>query len=769
MTIERAAVIGAGTMGSGIAAHIANAGVPVVLLDIVPGAAASAIDRMLKADPAPLMHKSFARRFTPGTLPDDLGLVADADWVVEAVIEKTEVKRDLFAALETVRKPGSAISSNTSTIPLAVLTEGRSAGFAADFLITHFFNPPRYMRLLEIVAGPQSKPETVEMVADFADRRLGKGVVRCKDTPGFVANRIGAFWLECAINAALDHGLTVEEADAVAGRPMGIPKTGIFGLLDLIGLDVMPHVSGNLLAHLPADDPFSKQHRDWPLLTRLIESGHTGRKGKGGFYRLVKTGGTSEKQGLDLVSGDYRPSEKPKLEGPGAKGDLAALIVGDDKFARFARTVLTGTLGYAASLVPEIADDVPAVDAAMRLGYNWKHGPFEMIDRLGVDRLAELLTAEGRPVPPLLEKAAGKAFYRVEGGQLQSLMPLGMYMPVPRPGGVLLLSDVKRAGAPVRKNGSASVWDLGDGALCFEFTSKMNSLDTEIMTLFAETIALIAAADSPYKALVIHNDGENFSVGANLGMAMFVVNIALWDQIDALIRQGQDLYRHLRDAPFPVVAAPAGMALGGGCELLMHCDAVQAHAETYVGLVEAGVGLLPAWGGSKEMLIRHAGNPKRPGGPMPPVSQAFETIGLAKVAKSAFEARDLLFLRPSDGITMNRDRLLFDAKQKALALADGYRPPAGPEPVMLPGPSGQAALKLMVNGLRLAGKATPHDAVVAESIGRVLTGADTDPTETMDEQAILDLEREEFLRLIKTPATIARIEHMLNTGKPLRN
>ncbi|MGQ9365831.1 3-hydroxyacyl-CoA dehydrogenase NAD-binding domain-containing protein [Azospirillum sp. A39] len=776
MEIQRAAVIGAGVMGSGIAAHLANAGIPVVLLDIVPegaedrsSVAKAAVERLLKADPAPFMHRKNARLVTPGNLEDDLHLLAEVDWIVEAVVENPAVKAELYRRIDPVRKAGSAVSSNTSTIPLAALVQGQSEAFRRDFLITHFFNPPRYMRLLELVTGPDTRAEAADAIAEVCDRRLGKGVVRCKDRPGFIANRIGAFWIQAAINAAFDLGLTVEEADAVAGRPMGIPKTGVFGLMDLVGIDLMPHISRSLLATLPEGDAYRAAHREQPLIARMIAEGYTGRKGKGGFYRLNREGGGKVKEAIDLASGAYRPAERVRPAGVEAAGkDLRALAEHPDKTGRYARTVLAQTLAYAASLVPEIADDIVAVDEAMRLGYNWKQGPFELIDRLGADWFAGLCAAEGIAVPALVERAAGRSFYRVAEGRLEHLTVDGAYAPVVRPDGVLLLSDVKRAAKPVWKNGSASLWDIGDGVLCLEFTSKMNTLDSDTMAAYGKAMALIGDGRGAWKALVVHNEGDNFSVGANLGLALFALNVALWPQIEEMVEAGQRTYRALKRAPFPVVAAPSGMALGGGCEILLHADHVQAHAETYIGLVEVGVGVIPAWGGCTEMLARASADPRLPKGPMPAVAQAFETISLAKVAKSAAEAKDLKYLRPGDGVTMNRARLLADAKAKALELAEGYTPP---EPVtyVLPGPAGRTSLDMAVEGFRLQGKATPHDAVVCHALAEVLTGGDADPTRPVGEDELLALERKAFMALIHQPDTVDRIEHMLTTGKPLRN
>jgi len=773
--IEKVGVIGSGVMGSGIAAHVANAGVPVVLLDIVPEGAENrnalaegAIAKMLKTKPAAFMSKRNARRVTAGNLEDDLEQLGDCDWIVEAVIERLDIKQKVYRQIDAVRTPGSIVSSNTSTIPLAQLTEGLGDDFSRDFLVTHFFNPPRYMRLLEIVAGAATRPDAVEAVRSFCDLRLGKGVVECKDTPGFIANRIGTFWLACATRGAMEEGLTVEEADAVAGKPMGFPKTGIFGLMDLVGLDLGPHIAASMLATLPPDDAYRDVYQESELITRMIEEGYTGRKGKGGFYRLDRSSGKKVRQAIDLSTGEYRDAVKARLACLRAtrKGGLRALVEHPDRGGRYAWTLLSQTLAYAASLVPKIADDIARVDEAMRLGYNWKWGPFELIDRLGPAWLAARLEEEGKPVPPLLAAVGDGSFYRVEAGRLQFFEVDGGYRDLSRAPGVLLLADIKRASEPVAKNASASLWDLGDGVVCLEFHTKMNALDEGVVRMVGTAIELIDG--DAYKALVVHNEGTNFSVGANVGVILFAANIALWDQIDEAIRAGQQAFAALQRAPFPVVGAPSGMALGGGCEILLHCDAVQAHAETYMGLVEAGVGLVPGWGGVKEMTRRWATNPRRPGGPMPAVSKVFELISTAWVATSAQEAREALFLRPDDGITMNRDRLLADAKAAALARLEGY---AAPEPteLSLPGPSGRAALDMAVDGFRASGKATPHDAVVAKRLAVVVTGGDTDVTEITTEDDLSRLEREAFLDLVKTPATLDRIEHMLETGKPLRN
>lgn len=768
--IRKVCVIGAGTMGAGIAAQVANAGVPVLLLDILPkegddrdAVAKGAVARMLKTDPAPFMSKAAVKLVETGNIEDHLDKAAECDWIVEAIVERLDLKQALYARLEAVKRPGTAVSSNTSTIPLGALVEGRGEQFRRHFLITHFFNPPRYMRLIEIVRGTETDAAVADRVADFADRMLGKRVVPTKDTPGFIANRIGTYWLAVAVNAAIDQGLTVEEADQIGGRPMGIPKTGIFGLIDLVGVDLMPLLTKSLTSTLPAGDPYFDTVRPMPMVDRMIAEGYTGRKGKGGFYAFDKA--TKTKQARDLGTWEYRPTVKPAPLPAAAEKDLAALVAAPGKVGAYAWEVLGKVLGYAASLVGVVADDIVAIDDAMKLGYNWKYGPFELIDRLGPGQLAARLAAEGREVPSILVTAGDRPFYRIEAGRRQFLGTDGTYRDVVRPAGVLLLEDVKLAGKPLLKNGSAALWDIGDGVVALEFTGKMNALDADVMALISQSVTLV---QERFKALVVYNEGANFSAGANLGLAMFAVNIAAWSEIEKLIAGGQQAYKALKYAPFPVVGAPAGLALGGGCEVLLHADAIQAHAESYIGLVECGVGLVPGWGGCGEMLDRWQKSPLLPKGPMPAVAKVFETVSTATVAKSAAEAKELGFLRPADRVTMNRDRLLADAKARALELVEGYRPPPPPE-FRLPGAGGSAALDLAVKGFQAQGLATSYDGVVAGALAEVLTGGEADLVDVLSEEDLLALERKAFMRLVREPRSQARVEHMLETGKPLRN
>jgi len=775
--IQKVAILGAGVMGSGIAAHVANAGHEVLLLDVVPDGAndrnmlaKGAIERLKKTKPAPLMKSSFARRITPGNLEDDLPKLAEADWICEAVLEDLGVKHKVYGEVEKHRKDGSIVTSNTSTIPLDKLTEGLPERFAADFAITHFFNPPRYMRLLELVGGERTRPEVLDALRRFGDRALGKAVVGCKDTPGFIANRIGIYWSTIAMSEALRLGLTVEEADSIVGRPMGIPKTGIFGLADLTGIDLAPHVNASMLALLPPDDAFCQAFdADGPLaklIGNMIERGLTGRKGDGGFYRRSKVDGKSVKEALDLGSGEYRATIKARLDSAraGRKG-LRALVEHEDKGGQYAWAVLSKVLSYAASLVPEIADDITAVDEAMRTGYAWKYGPFEQIDQLDTGWFAERLAADGLAVPPLLETAAGRPLYSEDGAAASYLTTGGDYAEIAVADDAWRLADKKRGREPIKRNAGASLWDVGDGVACLELHTKMNAIDQDVIAMLAEAAKIDRTG---YKALIIGNDGDTYSVGANVGVVLFAANAAMWPVIEQSIGGLQSALLALKYAKFPVVGAVAGMALGGGCEIALHCDAVQAHAESYMGLVEVGVGVIPAGGGSKEMVTRAMGNKKRPGGPMPALMQAFETISTAKVGTSAAESQSLLFLRDSDGITMNRDRLLADAKARALAMVDGYQPPE-PAVLSLPGATARVAVDMALEGFIAQGKATAYDGVVARALGRVLSGGDTDITEEVTEKKLLELEREAFVTLVKNEKTLDRIEHMLETGRPLRN
>ncbi len=770
MNIEKAAVIGAGVMGAGIAAHLANAGIPVDLLDIVPkqggnrnAIAESAVAKMLNTEPSPFMHPDNARLISPGNTGDDLGRLAQADWVIEAVIENPAIKQALYQQLDQVCRPDTLISSNTSTLPLSVLTRNQTDSFKRRFMITHFFNPPRYMRLLELVSSPELNPGLLKSVQTFADVRLGKGCVLCNDTPGFIANRIGTFWIQTALLEAIARNLTIEQCDAAMSL-FGIPRTGVFGLLDLVGIDLLPHILESFRQTLAANDRLRAIATVPALLQSMIADGYTGRKGKGGFYRLQPDCGPKIKESINLQSGAYRPSEKFQIKGVGHHPDaLKSFLSGSNALNQYSWQVLSETFCYAAQLIPEIADGIVAVDAAMRLGYNWRYGPFELLDRLGVNWFVDQLHNRNLPVPALL--ADRQSLYRSEGDALQFKDTANQYRPVQYPAGILLLSDIKRRSQALLSNASASLWDAGDGIACLEFHSKMNTLDPDSLELIQQSIGVVKQG---FKGLVIYNEAEHFSAGANLTLLAPALKQQDWETIAGIIKLGQTSYQMLKLAPFPVVGAPSGLALGGGCEILLHCDAIQAHAELYMGLVETGVGLVPGWGGCKELLRRWLSFAKRPGGPMPPIAQTFETIGLAKVSQSAQHAKELLYLAQNDGITMNKDRLLADAKTLALALVAGYQPPK-PFVYQLPGASARAAMDMAVQNLHKAGKASEYDVEISGQLAHVLSGGNTDITMPLTEQNLLDLELEAFLYLVKQPGTQARLEHMLKTGKPLRN
>ena len=712
------------------------------------------------------MDPAFASRITTGSISDDLGLVGCADWIIEAVAERLEVKQTLYKSLETVRKPGPIVSSNTSTIPLGALTAGLPDAFAADFLITHFFNPPRHMRLLEVVEGPKTRPEAGMAIRDFGDRRLGKNVVVCKDTPGFVGNRIGNYWIAVGQNEAIGLGLDVEEADAIIGKPFGIPSTGIFGLLDLVGIDLVPMALRSLQNALPKSDAIHDYDAEPPLIARMIAENRIGRKSGAGFLRLSADRKTRDV--TDLATGDYRPTRPVAADSlDAAKGGARAVMEHSGPGGRYAAIVMEKTLAYAASLVPEIADGPDAVDQAMRDGYGWKQGPFELIERLGVAWFASRLSARGVAVPAYLALAAKSGgFYCVAGDRRCCLLPDGSVRPVHHAEGVITIADLSVGASLVADYGSAALWELGDGVACLEFRTKMNTFSGALLD--AVDAALVEAGKR-FKALVIGSDAAVFSVGADMRIFLEIVEEGGPEALSAFIDRGHATFRAIKYAPFPVVGALAGMAFGGGCEILLHCSAIQAHAEASIGLVETKIGVVPGWGGCKEMLIRQYALTAAPHGPVAPAIAAFNLIASARVSGSAFEARNLGLLRVTDGITMNRDRLLADAKRKALDLVPGYSAPERPK-IALAGLSGAPAIRNLLDSEVIAGRATAHDRVVGIALIDTLTGGvSADPLKPVGEDEITAMEKRASIAQCGTPGTVARVKHMLATGKPLRN
>jgi len=759
--IKKIAVLGSGVMGSGIAAQAANAGVQVVLLDIVPkdapadersALAKRAIDKQKAGKPPGFTHPLRVGNVYCGNLEDDLDQLADCDWIIEAVLEKLEVKQEVYRKINAVRKPGSVVSSNTSTLPLHELTAGFPDSFRGDLMIAHFFNPPRFMRLLEVVKSPYTRADAYDAVCNFADVALGKGLVPCKDTPGFIANRIGVYWLMQGLLVAIRQGVSVEEADAVMGKPVGIPKTAVFGLFDLIGIDLMPLIAKSMLDNLPQTDDFRQMYQEPDVMKKMIEGGYTGRKGKGGFYRINAEGGKKVKEVISLSGGQYHPEgDKVELASITAgKEGLRALVSHPDKGGRYALEVLTATLHYAASLIPEISDDIAAVDDAMRMGYNWKFGPFEMIDQLGVDWFIEKLEGQGKTVPAILQAARGKALYERTGTVDRFITLSGEYVPIAKPQGSLMVGDLKRGRNPIASNRSASLWDMGDGIACLELTSKMNAIDMDILSMMEQSVAIVQQS---FKGLVIGNDAEHFSAGANLSYMLEAAKGGELHKVSDLIKRGQAAMMGLKYAPFPVVASLTGMALGGGCELALHSNAIQAHMESYPGLVEVGVGLIPGWGGCKEMLLRHNGDGVA----------VFDMISAAKTAGSADDAREMGVLQSGDLITMNRVRVLADAKVRCLGMVNGYVAPMRAS-VYLAGKSIAESIEWKINA---NASASEHDKVIWRALAHVLSAGMHDGTQSEDE--LLELEHEAFMKLVALSATQDRIAYMLVKGKPLKN
>lgn len=754
--IVKAAVIGAGVMGAGIAAHFANSGVDVVLLDIDVDRARQGIQNQLKA--GGFMLPAFADRIAPGSIADDLTLLSDVDWIVEAVVENLNIKQTLYRAINTMRKPGSIVSSNTSTIPLKTLTQGLPEPFAAEFLVTHFFNPPRVMRLLEIVAGVQTKPECIAAIVDFADRRLGKGVVFCKDTPGFIGNRVGNYWMAVAQNEAITRGLDVEVADALVSKPWGIPSTGIFGLLDLIGIDLMATLLHGLQAALSASDAIQDYLAEPPLMTAMIAENRLGRKSGAGFVRV---GADKQREITDLASGQYRLQRAldPEIVAL-TKLDPGSLLAHPDPAADYAGSVMGKTFAYVAALIPEIADTPEAVDTAMRLGYGWATGPFELMDRIGVADLVDILLQKGIDVPPYLALAAARGgFYATVNGQRRALLPDGTQVRADQGETIITIAALRSVVAPVVTSSVANLWDLDDGVACLELSTKMNTITPDVLDFIG--VALDRTAQD-FRALVIGGDANAFSAGANLKDFQSISDNGDVNAIGSLVAAGQNIFQAIKYAHFPVVGAASGLALGGGCELLLHCDAVQAHAELSMGLVETLVGLIPGWGGCAQMLERMTARSRDR---QSATLAVYRLVATATISTSAFQARDLGFLRPDDGITMNRDRLIADAKARSLRLADGYRPPQQ-EAIPALNPAQLAALTHTLEADATNPALSAHDQLIRQALIDVLGAAEAAP---LAETQVLGAERAAFVTLFGTAPSMARIRHMLATGKPLRN
>lgn len=807
-SIQKVAVIGAGVMGAGIAAHLANAGIPVYLLDILPpereegvkedspawrnALALRGIDNALKAKPTPLFYsKRDAKLVTPGNTTDNRDWLGEVDWIVEVVPEVMAIKKATFEMIEQHRQPGTIVTSNTSGLSVAQMLEGRSDDFRQHFLVTHFFNPVRHMKLLELVVGPDTLPEVVQLMAEFGETMLGKGIVFGKDTPNFVANRIGVYGMLAAIHRMIEHNLTPEAVDKIMGPATGRPKSAAFRTADLVGIDTLVHVAKTVYDSCPQDE--ARDSFQVPaFMQQMVEKKLHGDKTKGGFYKMVKEGGKKTILRLDFNSFEYVPQEKvdyPSLKL--AKGiedvgeRIKAITNADDPAARYAWDVIRDTLVYSANRLGEIADDIVNIDRGMRWGFNWALGPFETWDALGVQETADRIRQDGLQVPAVVEKllASGKtSFYQRNTYWDQQS---GDYKPIPVSDKVISLKELKAAGKQVATNDSASLIDLGDGVYCLEFHSKMNVIDDSTISMTNQAVEHVKAHG---KGLVVSNQAENFSAGANLFMIMMGVMSGDMAAIDGIVSGFQNALMGLKYAPFPVVVAPFGLTLGGGCEYVLHGDRVVGHGELYLGLVEVGAGLVPGGGGCKEALVRGFENQRafygkldkagvlanwdpdrtKLGGPMSVVQKAFENIGMAKVSSSFREAQENGLLRKTDRLVMNRDHLIYEAKQEVLKMAPGYQAPE-PMTFRLPGPGGRAAVVHNIGEMALKGGITPHDRVVGSWLGRVLTGGDHSYATLLNEQDVLDLEREAFMALLQEQATVERMQHLLETGKPLRN
>lgn len=810
--IKKVAVLGAGIMGRGIAAVVAGAGIPVYLLDIVPklsdedkeqGLSESdpkfrnkfglgALEALKKSKPSLIYSKRDLKLITPGNFEDDLDKLSECDWIVEVVLERLDIKQGLYAKIEPKLKADAIVSSNTSGLPLSQLTEGRSDTFKKNFLITHFFNPVRYMKLLEIVDGPETSPEVTQLMAHFMEETLGKGVVYAKDTPNFVGNRIAAYGFCATMKAAIEEGFTVEEVDKILGAPVGRPKSATFRTADLVGVDTLAHVATNTYENCPNDE--QRDAFKLPALDKMVEKGLLGNKSEQGFYKKTKDAeGKRQILSLDLKTLEYVPQKKVRYESlqkaksikPLAKR-IKFLTEADDKAGFLVWKATRDLLVYAANRVPEIADDVVNVDRAITWGFNWKMGPFEMWDALGVADVAKRLEAENIPVPPIVEQVLSKGegrFYKKENGKRYFFdAEKGNYQLVPEREGVLNLEIVKeKANQPIFKNASASLWDIGDGVACLQFHSKMNAIDDQIMEMMLKSVDEV---EKNYEGLVVYNEGGNFSVGANLMLVWLEAQQKNWKQIEQVVDMFQRSCMRLRYSKKPTVAAPFQMTLGGGAEVCLGSDRIQAHAETYIGLVEVGVGLIPAGGGCKEMVLRAERamldkNRKFPvgkswwhkipdGGPFQKAQFAFQKIAFATVATSAKEGYQHYYLLPEDRISMSRDNLLRDAKQQVLELAKNYEAPEPREDILVAGRGGQMALRAAIRDFVTKGDISEHDAEIGRKLARILTGGDREVS-FVTEQHLLDLEREAFLELLGMQKTQERMQHMLANGKPLRN
>jgi 3-hydroxyacyl-CoA dehydrogenase len=767
--IRSVAVLGAGVMGAQIAAHIANAGVPAFLLDVTTEAAAEGLKRARAFKPDPFFTPDTWKLVTTASFDDGFAKLGAIDWIIEAIVEQLDIKRELLARVDQARRAGSIVSSNTSGIPIHALAAGRSDDFRRHWLGTHFFNPPRYLHLLEIIPTEETSRAVLDEIRAFADHHLGKGVVIAKDTPNFIGNHLALAGVVHLLSLVASGAYTIEEIDAMTGPLIGRPKSATFRTLDLAGVDILVHVIRNLQERLP-DERARTRFVLPPFVERMLSKGLLGEKSGQGFYRRVKRGdGESEILTLDHETLEYRPRKPVKLPSldmassiPDTGERIKTLFNGKDQVGRFLRATLAPALVYAASVAPEIAYSPDDVDRVMRWGFGWELGPFETADAIGIDRVIEAarevdtdVLADGTPAMWRATVDSGRTRLRV--GEVP-----------PSASDLLILRAAKDRSTVVKKNPGASLVDLGDGVLAVEFHSKMNAIGGDTIQMLQVGVR---EAERNYAALVVGNEATHFSAGANLMLVLLEAQEENWEELDLMVRTFQQTTMALRYAGVPVVVAPAGLTLGGGCEIALHADRVQIAGETYLGLVEVGVGLIPAGGGTKEMVAR-AAEQMLPGSTdfLPPIQRAFETIGFAKTSASGPDAIRLGYLRPIDAVTMNRERLISDAKARALErVREGYTAPARRTAIAVGGEGVAATLKLGVHLAWKAARISDHDKLIGRKLATIMTGGNLPHVGVVSEQHLLDLEREAFLSLLAEPKTRERIQHTLKTGKPLRN
>ncbi|MFC2074909.1 3-hydroxyacyl-CoA dehydrogenase/enoyl-CoA hydratase family protein [Bdellovibrionota bacterium] len=803
--IEKAAVLGAGIMGSGIAAHLANCGIKTYLLDIVPPkytdedkkkgldknspafrnkfSLAGKQGAIKNKRPIPAFyHKSFADLITCGNLEDNMDWLKECDWVCESVIEDLGIKQKLFANVEKHMKKGAIISSNTSGLPIKDIVEGRSNDFKKNFLVTHFFNPVRFMRLLEIVPGDDTDPEVTKMISDFGTNVLGKGIVFGKDTPNFVGNRIGMFGILRTIKEMIDKDYTIEEVDTIVGQPMGRPKTAAFKTVDMVGLDTVVHIADASYEALK-DDEARDLYKVPKFINTMVENKWLGNKTKGGFYKKKKgENGKKEIMVLDYKSCEYRPKQKVKFDSVGAarkiddpKQRLATFMKTEDRASEFAWPVLEDSFIYSGNRIGEIAGDVIQIDNAMKWGYGWDIGPFESWDAVGFKDTCEKIKKDNKPLPPIADvmlKSGAEAFYKIENGKRFYFdISSKKYQPFPEDPRKLDLTLLKSDKREIASNTGATLIDLGDGVICCEFHTKMNSIDGDVITMMNQGLDLLEK-DDKYVGMVVGNQGENFCAGANVAQLLMGAQSGMWDEVEGVVKAFQDICMRLRFSPKPTVAAPFMMTLGGGMEIAMGADRICAHADIFMGQVELGVGLIPAGGGCKELLLRYLdGIPESAQNvnQLPYLQGVFESIGMAKVSMSGYEAKAFKYLRPTDRVVTNKEHLLYYAKKMVQGMSvEEYVQPLQRK-IGLPGEFGYATLKMVIDSLAKQHQITDHEQVIAEKLAWVLCGGKTTPNFGVTEQYLLELEREAFLSLLGTEKTQERITHFLNTGKVLRN